>query len=520
MRTFPVVLAACTLSTLVAPSAQRPDAINAARIALGVDRLSTLRVQGFGGTYAVGQSPSPHEPWPRVQIKTYDAFIDYGTVTMTVDITRESGGIPPRGGAEALNGEQRQIEAVSGGVAWNVAFAPPAPPTTGRSTGPTPTPDADGAQPPATRVTGRGNVPVAQPPSAASANAVERTLQVWITPHGFLRAAAVNKAETRTVTGGTEASFVINGTHRLTGLINGRNEVVWVRTWLANPVLGDMTFETAYSNYQNFDGISLPMRIVQKQGGHPSLDLWLSVAKPNETVDVTTPDTIRAATIRPVRVDVQQIAPGVLYITGGSHHSVALEMRDHVVMIEAPLDEVRSLAVIDKVTEIIPHKPIRFVVNTHHHFDHSGGLRTYAETGATVVTQQANRAYYETAWAAPRTLSPDRLARSNKTAVFETFTDKHVLADEARTLEIYRLVNSPHADTLAMVYLPKEQILIEADAYTPSPTAPTVISPATLNLYENVRRLKLNVVTIAALHGPGLATIKDLTKAAGREETN
>jgi hypothetical protein len=87
----------------------------------------------------------------------------------------------------------------------------------------------------------------------------------------------------------------------------------------------------------------------------------------------------------------------------------------------------------------------------------------------------------------------------------------------AQTIEIYRLANSPHADTLTMVYLPKEQILIQADAYTP---APPVISPATLNLYENMRRLKLDVTKLAALHGPGLATMTDLMKAAARDKTN
>ena len=101
------------------------------------------------------------------------------------------------------------------------------------------------------------------------------------------------------------------------------------------------------------------------------------------------------------------------------------------------------------------------------HFDHSGGLRTYVDEGATIVTHAMNKPYYEQAWAAPRTINPDRLAQSKKTATFETFTDKHVLTDGSRTIEVHQIAGSGHNDAFAMVYLPKEKILIEVDAYAP-----------------------------------------------------
>jgi glyoxylase-like metal-dependent hydrolase (beta-lactamase superfamily II) len=264
------------------------------------------------------------------------------------------------------------------------------------------------------------------------------------------------------------------------------------------------------------------MRIIQRQGGHLSLELWIFSVQPNAAVDIATPDAVRSATPPAVLVEIRKIAEGVHYLTGGSHHSVAVEMRDHVVLVEAPLNDERSRAVIAKVSETIPGKPIRFVVNTHHHFDHAGGLKTFADMGATIVTHQLNRAYYEKAWAASK-------------PAFQAFTDKQILTDGSRTIEVHRIANSPHADVLAMVYLPAEKILIEADAYTPpapapaapvtpapTPATPPVATPeppvnqTALNLYENIRRLKLDVAQIAALHGPRLATLEDLARASGR----
>src|SRR5437879_12190451 len=104
---------------------------------------------------------------------------------------------------------------------------------------------------------------------------------------------------------------------------------------------------------------------------------------------------MRNATAPAARAQSQKLADGVWCIGGGTHNSLAVEFRDYAAVIEAPLNEERSLAVINEVSRLIPNKPIRYVVNTHHHFDHSGGLRTYLAQGDTIVTHQANREYYE-----------------------------------------------------------------------------------------------------------------------------
>jgi glyoxylase-like metal-dependent hydrolase (beta-lactamase superfamily II) len=317
-------------------------------------------------------------------------------------------------------------------------------------------------------------------------------------------------------------SFTVGGKYRYAGRINARNEVEQVRTWIDNPVLGDTAVEFAYSDYRDFGGVRFPGRIVRTQGGYPVLELTVTSVSVNPNVELPIPDPVRSFSPPPINVTVEKLANGVYYLRGGSHHSVAIDQADHIVVIEGPQEEARSSAVIAKVKETIPAKPIRYIVNSHVHFDHSGGLRTYVAEGATVVTHEMNRPYYEKAWAAPHVLNPDRLARETKAATFETFAEKHVLTDGRRSIEIHRLAGNGHNDAFAMVYLPAERILIEVDAWAPlapNQPPPATPSPFAVNLFENIQKLKLDVRQIAALHGPGVATLADLRSAVGQATT-
>ena len=195
-----------------------------------------------------------------------------------------------------------------------------------------------------------------------------------------------------------------------------------------------------------------------------------------------------------------------------------VEFKDYVTVVEGPLADERAMAVIDAVKKLVPNKPIRYVVNTHHHFDHSGGLRAFVAEGATVLTQALNKPYYENVWMNPHTIGPYRLAKARKKPVVEAVTDKRVLGDGTRRLELYRLQSSNHADTMLIGYLPKERILIEADVYTPPPAnapPPTAVNTEAANLYANIQRLKLDVLPILPLHGRQV-TINDLRAAIGR----
>jgi glyoxylase-like metal-dependent hydrolase (beta-lactamase superfamily II) len=272
-----------------------------------------------------------------------------------------------------------------------------------------------------------------------------------------------------------------------------------------SPVLGDTPIEFRYSEYRDFGGIRFPARIERVAAGLPWYELTVSAVRANVAVPLSIPAEV-AANPAPAmtRVDVTQIAPGVHNFGGGSHNSVVVEQAKGLVVIEAPLDEARSLAVIEKIHATFPGRPIRCVVNTHAHFDHAGGLRTYVAQGITVVTHERNAAYYRRAWAAPRTLEPDLLAAQPREARFETFADRLVLEDAVRPVEIHRIVGSGHNDAFALAWLPAQKLLIEADAWTPAapgarPAA--TVNPLWLNLADNIARLAFDVRQIQPLHG-------------------
>ena len=342
-------------------------------------------------------------------------------------------------------------------------------------------------------------------------------LQIWMTPHGFLKAAALNNAIATMASGRKTVSFTA-GKHTVTGTLNDQNLVERIETLVDNPVLGDMPVEVTYSGYKDFAGVKFPTRIVQREGGHPTLDLTITAVQPNGAAALEVRENAPPATAPSVRSESQKIGDGAWDLTAAGLHSVLVEFNDHLVVIEASNNDERSNAVIAEVKRLVPNKPIRYLVNTHAHFDHSGGVRAFAAEGVTIITHEMNKPYFEKVYGNPHRINPDRLALSGKSAVIEGVADKRVLTDGTRTVEIYHVRGNLHNDGLLMVYLPKEKVLIQADAFHPRPGAPPYPTPPpfTVNLFENIQRLKLDVAQVLHIHG-GTDPIATVAKAAGRQ---
>ena len=467
--------------------------LQAAADTLGVTNMTSLQYSGTGWVGAVGQNFSPDQDWPRFELTSYTRTIDFTTNSSREEMVAIQGDNPARGGGrQPIQGERRSTLLVSGEHAWNL--------------------QADNVIP-------------------APAAAEQRLLDIFLTPHGFLKGALAGDptAVTRNEYGErvTIVSFIALGKYRVNGTITEDNLVRRVQTWLPNPVVGDLYYETVYTNYRDIGGVQFPGR------WHQHRDFDDGANEPNvsggdhafglETIDnvrvnvrggaLTVPEAARNATIPSIRVESQRLADGVWLVGGGSHNSVAVEFGDHVAVIEAPLNEDRSLAVIEEVTNLIPNKPIRFIVNTHHHWDHLGGLRTYVHEGATVITHEANRPYYqEVLRARPWILKPDRYSlyppeEWSEGYIFETVREKYILGDETRTVELHNVLGLGHVVGMLIAYFPNEKLVVEADLYTPPAAGaqvPGTPSASHRTFYEALQRLNLDVETIVPIHGrPG-----------------
>ena len=431
---------------------------------LRANELKSVRYSGDGVGWTFGQAYKPGEAWPKIKLNSFTRTVNYETRAARdeVVLTRaEALG----GGGYPHTGTQRNDQYVYGDFAWNQTAAGPAP-----------------------------------GPRYVS----ERVHALWITPYGIIKSALRNNAKVGKGNVGetsmTTLTFTEPSRFRAVAYVDG-GRVVRVESRIPDPVLGETDVVTTYSGYADFSGFAFPTRVMQTQGGHLTLDLTVREVIPNAPADIALPDAVRTAT---ERVTVDKVADGVWFIAGGSHNSVAIEMKDYMILVETPLTDGRSVPVIDAVKKLVPGKPIRYVVNSHAHFDHAGGLRAAVGEGATIVTQAQNKAYLARAFATPNTIAPDHLAKSGRKARIVTVDEKMVLSDGARTVELHHVADSNHTDAFLFAYLPKERILIEADSFTPAPPntpPPRELNPNNTNLVDNLARLNLSVDRILPLHG-------------------
>jgi glyoxylase-like metal-dependent hydrolase (beta-lactamase superfamily II) len=471
-------LAALLLLLPVAASAEDGRAgVEAVAKALGASGLKSVEYTATGVNFAVGQSAAPGQPWPRFIVKRLVRRFNYETASLQEEWLRARAEDPPRGGGLPVVGELKQVFLLSGEQAWNVTENAPIP------------------------------APIAL---------LERQLQLWASPHGVVKAALAANATRQ----GRVIAFTLPNRIPIKATVDAQNLVERVEAVLPNPVLGDLPIEVAYADYKDYGGVKFPTQIRASAGGFPALDVTVSDVRPNAAVDLAVPDEVRQSANPYTRVATQMVADGVWYVTGGTHHSVVIEMSDHAIVIESPLNDDRALAVLAEARSLARGKPVRYVVNTHHHFDHSGGLRAAAAEGATIVTHEINRPYFERALAAPATVRADHLAASGKKGVVEGVRDKRVLSDGARTVELYHIAGNAHDDGLLMAYLPRERLLVEVDVFTPPP--PTAAPPArplnfTVNLVDNLKRLGLSPDRVLPLHGR-MVPVADLATAVGHHD--
>lgn len=486
-------LLSMVLMVLLSSCAQLPmesasEVIKRAQAAMGADKVNSLAFVASGTGATFGQAYTPESPWPKITYSNFARHYDYANAAMSEEAARVRSE-PTGGGAVPLmgTGEQKTSGRLSGDFAWNMTPAP----------------------------------------SAAPVAVDSRIHDLWTSPHGVLRAAANYNAQVSKATiGGQEMTtlgFAVPGRFSALVYINAQNLVAGVDSAMPSTVLGDTSVTTWYDDYKDFTAptgsVKFPTRIRQEMAGSLVLDVAVSDVKLNLLLDAAVPDAVRNFKENVVATQaVDTSGAGVWFLAGGSHNSVLIEMADHAILVETPLYDGRTLAVLAKAKELLPAKPVRYAVNSHHHFDHAGGLRTAAAAGVTLVTSAAAKPYFERALANPNRLNPDALAASSAKWSVEGVVGKRVMTSGSRTVEIMEIKDSVHAQGFMMVYLPTEKILIEADAFTPgAPNAPTPakINDNHLNLANNIQTQGLQVARILPLHGR-MADVAELNRAIGK----
>jgi glyoxylase-like metal-dependent hydrolase (beta-lactamase superfamily II) len=490
MRPVTIIFAA-VLVTSVSIGAVAQNAgpvITAASKAMGVDNLNSITFSGTARNGAFGQSKAIGDPMGTVNVTQITQY------TRTINFGR------PGDPASLVS----------------------------RATGPTQPPTVPGAPAPMPGVFNQ-NITGQQ----AGTN-WGQALNITLTPWGFLKAAAAGNATVRQQGGQQVVSFSPAGfkspsgqTYTVTGYINNQNLVTKVETHVDHAVVGDLLVEFEYSNYQNRMGVQVPSNIVQKQAGMTTFDAAISSATPNPTnlTELLTPPPppgrggagqapaaapAAAAPAAPAAPPVEKLGDGAFKI-GGNYASLAVDMGDHILVVESGQSDTRGMAVMAAAKQAIPNKPIRFVVNSHPHFDHASGLAAAVAEGATLLTHNNNEVVLERLLSGPRTLIGDSLSKvsNRRTNVVTGVGDRDVRkGTNGKVVELVRIPNE-HSDGMLAVFLPAEKVLWSADitAVNPNPGQLPTLKAAV----ETANQLKLDFATWIQAHPPNPE--KPVTKA-------
>ena len=468
--------------------------VAAASKAMGIDSLNSITYSGVARNGAFGQSKSignPMGPVNLTRITQYTRTISFGQSSAPTSLVS-------------------------------------------RATGPTQPPMVPGAPPPAPGVFNQ-NITGAQ----ASSN-WNQALNIWTTPWGFLKGAAANNATARQQSGQQAVSFSpasfkspSGQMYTVTGYIDNENRVTKVETRVEHAVAGDLLVEFEYSNYQTMNGVQVPGRIVQRQAGMMTFDAMISSATPNPAnlAELLSPPAPAGGgpagrgpggpPPAPPAATAEMIGPGAYKITG-NYTSLAIDMGDHILVVESGQNDARGMAVMAAAKQAIPNKPVRFVVNSHPHFDHAGGLAAAVAEGATILTHSNSEEVLERLLSGQRTLIGDGLSKvaKRRSNVVEGVRDRDVRkGTNGKVVELHRIPNE-HSDGLLVAYLPAEKVVWSADITIVNP------NPGQLDLVraaaETLDKLKLDYTDWIPAHPPNperpltkadvMAALKEATK--------
>jgi len=481
MRPGPTIAA---LALAAAATAQTP-ALDAAAAAMGgkerVLGVRTLVLEGAGTNLNFGQNYTPAAE-TRFDVTSYKRSYDFVNRRWLLDQAR----VPAFTTANMSPQRQRQgMDGAAGGIAFNVS-------------------------------------PTDVMQRVGGAAASDRAHEFLYHPVGFLISAYQPGAAVTEEAGPGNTRVVVlsAGDQRFRMVVDGRSGLpIRIERPTYQAMLGDVMLINEFADWAESGGVRLPMRITQRYENLFTLSAYqLTGSAVNADVgNIGASDSIRAlpppgpqAVPAPPTIVVDSLAPGVWLIAGQTHHTVAIEQQNQLVLVEAPQSEARTLAAIEAARGLRPGKAPTVVINTHHHFDHAGGFRAAVSQGLSVVTQRGNRDFYERiVFPRKHTMNRDELARNPKPLRLTAVGDRHVMRDSMRTIEIHHVPN-PHNGAMLVVYLPMERMLVQADLYNPPANPPAAGAPAPVfpfvaSLVDAVQKAGLQVDRVVGIHGRPVA---------------
>jgi len=441
-----------------------------------VEAVKSIVLEGSGVNYNLGQDMKPEAATQQFEITGYKREIDLEQGRQRVEQTRT-----PKFAYFQGPQPQVQIQVLDGDIAFNIA------------------PNGN-----ASRLAGLAER--------------DRRIDYFHHPVTALKAAT---APTTTITnvrnvGSVRKADFVSRDRQWTMTTDPSGLPLSISSKSYNANLGDVEITTTFADYQDSNGLKLPAKIAGKVDDFTTYEIQAA----KQSVDAALgnmsapPPVVSAAAPPPPNVTAESIGKGVWFLAGGSHHSVLVEFADHLMLIEAPQSEARTMAVIKKAKETVPKKPLTELVTTHHHFDHTAGMRAAIAEGLTVITQAGNKEWVDNMARRPHTIQQDFLAKNVSRLNVETVDAEREFKDQTMTVMLYHVAGNPHSDTMLMAYIPRDRLLVEVDAFS----AGSPVNPYAANLLENIQKRNLRVDKIVALHG-AIAPFAELVKVAGPKGT-
>ena len=309
-----------------------------------------------------------------------------------------------------------------------------------------------------------------------------------------------------------------------------------VRTLDFDNMWGDVNYDLVLSEWQPLAGVRVAANQRYELNGRVVADMRLAQMTPNPQLNpagMSVPESVRATAAKPATgnllyqwvirrqftgtyldsdnasydtlagpgLRLQELAPGVEHVVGGSHNALLVEMRDHLIVFDAPVSDGQSNWTIRAAQAKYGAKPIRYIVLTHHHMDHAGGLRAYLAQGATLVVGRGAAAHYRRILAAPATRNPDLGAYDFSRANIVEVADRYVMSDGQREVSAH-LTENPHAESMLIGYVADARIGFVTDIWSPGAAPlPKQISTPLAALVTAARRAGISPLRFAGGHG-------------------